>query len=312
MNYQSIAVSEEDINQRLDIFLTKHHNDIGSRSHAQKLISDKKVKVNSEFVKASYRISIDDKIMVIDPIEDPKIAIDLKAEQIPIEVVYEDNDIIVVNKPVGLVTHPSLGNPSGTLVNALLHKIKIEDGLRPGIVHRLDKDTSGLLVVAKNLKSQRELSLQFKEKSARRIYWALCFGRLKENAGTIESFLDRHPKDRKKFSSSDSSSGKHAITHFKVLISGEISLVELKLETGRTHQIRVHLSEKGHPIFGDPIYGQSKRLNGISDPILKARLKKVKRMALVAKKLELSHPVTKEKMLFSVDWPSDFESLFDE
>ena len=235
------------------------------------------------------------------------------AEEIPLEVLYEDGDLVVVNKPPGMVVHPGAGTSGGTLVNALLAHCRDLSGiggtLRPGIVHRIDKDTSGVLVVAKNDRAHQSLSDQFKEHTIKRVYLALVFGSPKGEKGRIESAIGRHPVDRKRMSGK-SGRGKHAVTHWQVLgrFAG-ITLVRLKLETGRTHQIRVHLSETGHPLVGDPVYGGSGRLAGISDPQLKGLIRALDRQALHAKTLGFIHPTTGKYLEFDTDLPEDMARI---
>lgn len=301
----SYLVDENGQNQRLDLYIGLLHPDL-SRSKIQKLIKNGSITVNSIKTKVSHSLSIGDTIEIISITNESK-EIQTFQQDIPVEIVFEDDDIIVVNKQVSLVTHPGAGNTDGTLVNALYDKLLKNDPVRPGVVHRLDKDTSGLLVLAKTQVAFDSLSEQFKSKEARRIYWAISFGKIKEPTGTLKTSLARHPKDRKKFSSQEN--GKIAITHYKVLKEGALSLVELSLETGRTHQIRVHLSEIGHPILNDPIYSSVKKINDLHDPLLKSKAKKLKRLALVAKELSLKHPVSGEIMTFNVPWPSELEIL---
>lgn len=234
-------------------------------------------------------------------------------EDIPLDVVHEDADLIVVNKPAGMVVHPAAGNPSGTLVNALLAHCGDFQGiggvLRPGIVHRIDKDTSGLLVVAKNDQSHQALSDQFRDHSTQRSYQAFVFGRPKVEDGTIETMIARHRTDRKKFAVSQSR-GKHAVTHYSVLaVYDEISRLELRLETGRTHQIRVHLSHIGFPIVADKQYCNPRRVAHIKKKTLQDRLKGIKRQLLHAASLGFVHPGNGQEMFFEAPLPDDMAEL---
>lgn len=292
---------------RIDAYLASL--DIGvSRTQAQKMIQDGLITVNTQKTKPSYKLMENDSIQIDLSKVDSK-PLEAFQQDIPIEIIFEDPEVLVINKPPGIVTHPGAGNPDGTVANAFFDKAFKNDPVRPGIVHRLDKDTSGLLVLAKTSVAYDSLVEQFKNKTAKRVYWCICFGRLKNESGTIRTFLARHPKNRKKFSSQ--ADGKEAITNYNVLSSSPLSLVELSLETGRTHQIRVHLSELGHPILCDSIYGSSKKVNDIQDPLLKAKAKRVPRLALVAKRLEFQHPTTFENLKFEIPWPKDFEEIYE-
>ena len=236
-----------------------HHLTTVSRSQLQKWIEDGNVTVNGEPVKPKYKLAVGDKV-VVQPEKPQKI--DLEPENIPLDIVYEDDDVIVVNKPQGMVVHPAPGHPNHTLVNALLYHSPlstINGEFRPGIVHRIDKDTSGLLMIAKNDLAHRSLAAQLKAKTNEREYVALVHGVIKEERGTIDAPLGRSKKDRKKQAVVED--GRHAVTHFKVLERFQhYTLVSCRLETGRTHQIRVHMKYIGHPLAGDPLYGPRKTL----------------------------------------------------
>lgn len=264
----------------------------------QKLIEEKSILVNQKSVKTSYQVQIQDEILINIP-EVKEVGI--KAQDIPIEIIYEDSDIIVVNKPKGMVVHPANGNPDGTLVNAIMAKCKqglsgIGGKLRPGIVHRLDKDTSGLLIIAKNDLAHIKMSEQIKNRKVKKIYIALVKGIVKENEATIEMPIGRSDKDRKKMAVRKD--GKEAITHFQVKKRYlHHTLLELKIDTGRTHQIRVHLSEIGHPVIGDMVYSKGKNEFGVEGQMLHA------------KKLEFSHPITGEKLSLEAKLPEYFEAV---
>lgn len=253
-------VKEGEEGNRIDSYLSKK-DDRFSRVAIQRLIDDGKILVNNKKIKSSYKVQKDDKITIEQ--EKPKES-QLRPQNIPIEIIYEDKDIIVVNKPKGMVVHPANGNPDGTLVNSLMAICKdslsgIGGEIRPGIVHRLDKDTSGILVVAKNDKSHINLSEQIKNHEVEKTYVAIVRGIIKENEATVNMPIARSTKDRKKMAVSKK--GKQAITHFKVIerfYDDNCTLVEIKIETGRTHQIRVHLSQIGYPIIGDEVYSNGK------------------------------------------------------
>ncbi|SHI38740.1 23S rRNA pseudouridine1911/1915/1917 synthase [Propionispora hippei DSM 15287] len=299
MNEEVMAVVDETVipNERLDVFLTNRLQDT-TRSFVQKLIRDKQVTVNAKEAKANYRVQPGDIVKVVLP--EPKI-VDVLAEDIPLDILYEDEDIIVVNKARGMVVHPAAGNYKGTLVNALLEHCTnlsgINGEIRPGIVHRLDKDTSGVMVAAKNDRAHVSLAQQIKNRTAGRIYWAIVQGNIKEDTGTIHAPIGRHPTDRKKMAVTFTNS-KEAITNFTVITRfGEYTLVECKLLTGRTHQIRVHMAYIGHPVVGDPKYGSPKSRFSIEG------------QALHAKKLRLEHPVTGQEMVFEAPVPEDMQSI---
>lgn len=272
-----------------------------SRTEIVRLLEEGNILVNGKKVKPSYAVKEEDKITINKP--QPKETL-LKEEDIPIEIVYEDNDMLVVNKPKGLVVHPGNGNPDGTLVNAILHHCKdtlsgIGGEIRPGIVHRLDKDTSGLLMIAKNDKTHIALSEQIASRQVKKTYIALVRGIVKENEATINMPIGRSTKDRKKMAVQKN--GKEAITHFKVLKRYQgYTLLEVKIDTGRTHQIRVHLSEIGYPVVGDSVYSNGKNPFGIEG------------QALHAASLEFKHPATGNIMHLEAKLPDYFEKTLEE
>ena len=281
---------------RIDKELAHHLADI-SRSQLQKWIEDGNVTVNGEKVKPKYKLVVGDRV-VVQPEKPQKI--DLEPENIPLDIVYEDDDVIVINKPQGMVVHPAPGHPNHTLVNALLYHSPlstINGEFRPGIVHRIDKDTSGLLMIAKNDLAHRSLAAQLKAKTNEREYVALVHGVIKEERGTIDAPLGRSKKDRKKQAVVED--GRHAVTHFKVLERFQhYTLVSCRLETGRTHQIRVHMKYIGHPLAGDPLYGPRKTLPG-NGQYLHARL------------LGFKHPRTGKQMTFTSPLPEYFQKMID-
>ncbi len=298
--------------QRLDTFLTQVLGSV-SRSRVQKVIAAGKVTVNGTPAKASHLVAPLEKIAVCVP--RPQRA-DVLPENIPLNILYEDEHLLVLNKPAGLVVHPAFGNWSGTLVNALLHHCVDLSGIgsrqRPGIVHRLDKDTSGLMVVAKNDFTHQHLSKQFSEKQTEREYWALAWGHFKKKRGQISTYLARSPKDRTRIAVRPE--GKLAITHFEVIEKlALLTLVKLKLETGRTHQIRVHLSHISHPVFGDLAYGGRNRqfgaLSNQQRQLAAELLEIMSRQALHAKTLGFLHPVKNEYLRFDSELPDDMKQL---
>jgi 23S rRNA pseudouridine1911/1915/1917 synthase len=304
-----VQVSENNSNIRLDVFLSSEEI-MYSRAQAQKAIKEGRVWVNSKNEKASFHVYTGDLIEIekLDPV-----SIDVVPEDITLDVLFEDNSIIVINKPAGMVVHPAAGNYSGTLVNALLFHCKNLSGIggavRPGIVHRLDKGTSGVLVVAKNDKAHIGLSKQFEVHSVKRVYSALAYGVMKELKGVINLPIGRHNTDRKKMSTI-TRRGRDAITHWEVLESFDyFSLLRVILETGRTHQVRVHLSTIDHPIVNDQDYGTSKRLKIITDKRLLDEIKGLKRPLLHAGFLEFIHPETNETMNFKVPLTPDFTNV---
>lgn len=274
-----------------------HHLKQFSRSQIQKWVTDGNVTVNGQPVKPKYKLAVGDQV-VVSP-EAPK-KIDLEPENIPLDIVYEDDDVLVVNKPQGMVVHPAPGHPNHTLVNALLYHSPlstINGEFRPGIVHRIDKDTSGLLMVAKNDMAHRSLAAQLKAKTNQREYVALVHGVIRQEAGTIDAPIGRSRKDRKK--QAIVSDGRHAVTHFKVLKRyRHYTLVSCRLETGRTHQIRVHMKSIGHPLAGDPLYGPRKTLPG-------------KGQYLHARELGFKHPRTGKQLLFTAPLPDYFQRMLD-
>ena len=300
---------EESEPERLDSFLARSV-DAMTRATAQRLIEAGMVTVNGTPQKPSLKLKGGDRLAVTIP---PPVAAEPEAETIPLEILFEDRDVVVVNKVAGMVVHPGAGNSGGTLVNALLGHCQDLSGiggeLRPGIVHRIDKDTSGVLVVAKNDAAHQGLAALFKDHNIKRVYIALVYGSPKEDKGRLESAIGRHPVDRKRMSGK-AKHGKHAVTHWRVIGRYRgISLLRLMLETGRTHQIRVHLSEAGFPLVGDEVYGGGGRLSSVQDPVLRKLIKDLGRQALHAKTLGFVHPATKEYMEFDTELPQDMEKI---
>lgn len=292
------TLTAKDTGARLDTYLAEAFEDM-SRSYIKKIIDDNGVFVNDKAVKANYRLKEGDRIEINVP--DPR-KLDVEPENIDLDILYEDKDIIVVNKPKGMVVHPAAGNYSGTLVNALLAHCQgglsdINGVIRPGIVHRIDKDTTGILVVAKNNASHEGLSKKLKVHDIKRVYTAICEGVIKEDEGTVDAPIGRHPVERKKMAV-NTKNGRNAITHFKVIERlKNATLIEARLETGRTHQIRVHMSYIGHPLLGDEVYGR------------KNQKFKLQGQALHATVLGFEHPVTGEYMEFSSELPEYFQEL---
>ncbi len=302
------TVAPEDNSQRIDIYLSKLLPRF-TRSRIQEFIHSGDVLVNDHPTKPSVRIHPGDTLAVHPREREPSRAV---PEEIPLEIIYEDNALIIVNKEAGMVVHEGAGRTGGTLVNALLyHSNTLSHGgntMRPGIVHRLDKDTSGVLVVAKNDMSHNHLANQFKEHSIKRRYIALVWGSLKEEEGTIDMPIGRHVSARKKMSV-QTSRGRRAVTHYRVTkVYDNFSLIEVTLETGRTHQIRVHLSHINHPIVGDQTYGRRSIPSHLAKPILDA-LKGFKRQALHAALLGFIHPETGKQMEFTSPLPDDMKKL---
>jgi 23S rRNA pseudouridine1911/1915/1917 synthase len=283
---------------RIDSWLSSELEEY-SRSYLQKLCLEGRIAVNGIQVKSNYKLKSGDRIIVSIPEAE---VLNVLAEEIPLDIVYEDEHIIVINKPKGMVVHPAAGNYTGTLVNALMKHCgdslsDINGIIRPGIVHRIDKDTSGLLVVAKSNQAHERLSEKLKTHDIKREYIALADGIIYENSGKIDAPIGRHPVDRKKMSV-NVNNGRNAVTHFKVLERfSEATYLELRLETGRTHQIRVHLAYINHPIIGDEVYGRRKQKYDI------------KGQALHAIRLQFEHPVTGEELRFETPVPEYFKKL---
>jgi len=291
--YGLIELDVTEPGDRLDVFCARESG--VTRSAIQRMIEAGEVKHNGGSAKANLKLKAGDKVEIfIRPPEE----VDIVPQNIPIDIVYEDEHIAVINKPQGMVVHPAPGNPDGTLVNALMYHLSGLSGIggemRPGIVHRIDKLTSGLIVVAKNDAAHLSLSEQLKEHSARRTYIAIVDGNIKEDSGTVDAPIGRHPIDRKKMAITQN--GRSAVTHWRVLERyGAYTLVEARLETGRTHQIRVHMASLKHPVAGDEVYGSAKPKLGLSG------------QALHAARLELTHPAANERMVFKAKVPEYFE-----
>lgn len=305
------VITTELSNQRIDKALASHPL-IQTRSRATFLIENSFVTINNKTIKPSYKTKLDDTFTITLP---NKVESSLDPYDLKLDILHEDNELIVLNKPAGLVVHPSLGHHNKTLVNALIHHTKdLSMGFqehRPGIVHRLDRETSGLLVVAKNDFVHENLAKQFKNRSVHRIYWALVFGTPRERVKKITSSLGRHPTQRQKFAAVKTG-GKLSVTNYEVLKTAlGISHLKIKLETGRTHQIRVHLSELGHPIVGDQIYGGSRKLQTLVNPNLKFIVSQMCRIALHAKELGFIHPKTRKELFFDSTWPQDLVNLIE-
>lgn len=295
LDAEILTVSEEFASERIDKFLSLSMENM-SRSAAQKLIDDGNVRVNFIIVTKNYKVKAGDKVVVVVP--QPKI-LEAKPENIPLDIRYEDNDLLVVNKPKGMVVHPAAGNFDGTLVNALLYHCKgslsgIGGVIRPGIVHRIDKDTSGLLIVAKNDMAHVSLAEQIKAHSFTRQYQSVVYGRFKTPEGTVDAPIGRHSTDRKKMTVTTKNS-KNAVTHYKVIEEyKDFTHLGLKLETGRTHQIRVHMSYIGHPVAGDGVYGPKKVIDYLGGQCLHAGL------------IGFKHPRTREYIEIESELPEYF------
>ena len=284
-------------NERLDSYISKSNLDL-SRSMVQKLIKENRVFVNGKNEKESYKIKVNDNITI--QIEEPKSS-KLEAQDIPLDIIYEDNDIIVINKPKGMVVHPGNGNPDNTLVNAVLAHCKgslsgIGGEIRPGIVHRIDKDTSGLIIVAKNDKSHINLSEQIKNHEVTKIYTALVKGNISEDEATIDMPIGRDKKDRKKMSVTRD--GKEAVSHIKVIKRyGNYTLIRVKIDTGRTHQIRVHMAKIGHPVVGDEVYSSGKNEFCVKGQMLHSTI------------LKFKHPISGKEIMLEAPLPQYFEDV---
>ena len=297
LNYQ---VSDGQSGIRIDRYLSEKNEEL-SRSYIQKLLKEQKITVNGSAVKANYKVQEGDEISVMVPdMKEP----DILPEDIPLNILYEDDDVLIVNKPKGMVVHPSAGHTSGTLVNAIMFHCKdnlsgINGVLRPGIVHRIDKDTTGALLICKNDNAHRNLAEQLKEHSIRRRYRAIVAGVLKDDEGTIEGPIGRHPVDRKKMAI-DKKNGRRAVTHYRVLENFKhFAHIECQLETGRTHQIRVHMASIMHPLLGDELYG----------PKPQKMFEKLQGQTLHAKILGFQHPVTNQYIEVESPLPQYFVEL---
>ena len=295
---REIIYSGESLVIRIDKYLAELIEEV-SRTELKEYFNQGKILVNNKVVKPSYKLEDNDVIVVEEIAQDE---IDMVKEDIPLNIVYEDDDVIVVNKPSGLVVHPAPGHTHGTLVNGLLHHCNqlsnMNGDIRAGIVHRIDKDTSGLLVVCKNNYSHRILAEQLKEKTTTRTYIAIVTGNISHNVGRIEAPIGRDPSNRQKMAVVPN--GKPAVTHFKVLDRyRDFTLLELKLETGRTHQIRVHMSFINHPVLGDPLYGVKKQVDSFGQ-------------YLHAQTIGFVHPRTNEYMEFSSELPIEFQNKIEE
>lgn len=294
------TIETDDVNKRVDVFLNEEMEDV-SRSALQKNIEKGNITVNGEKISKNYKLCLGD---IVEAELPPPENIDIVPEDIPLDIMYEDDDLIVINKPQNMVVHPAPGHYTGTLVNALMFHCGdnlsgINGVLRPGIVHRIDKDTSGVLVIAKSDLAHKGLSEQLAEHSMKRVYNAIVYNSFSEESGTVDRNIDRSKNDRKKMAVV-MQGGRNAVTHYKVIEKlGKYTWVELQLETGRTHQIRVHMSYIGHPLLGDPVYGPKKcpfNLNG---------------QVLHAKVLGFIHPRTGEYMEFNSELPDYFSSLIE-
>lgn len=300
MNSVTYCVSEEECGLRIDRYLAEKNTDL-SRSYIQKLLKNQEISVNGIQVKANYKVQQEDQILLTVPeLTEP----DILPEDIPLDILYEDEDLMVVNKPKGMVVHPSAGHLSGTLVNAILyhcqgHLSGINGIMRPGIVHRIDMDTTGAILVCKSDFAHKDLAEQLKEHSIKRRYRAIVSGNLKEDTGRIEGPIGRHPIDRKKMAI-NYKNGKDAVTHYQVLERfGNATYVECRLETGRTHQIRVHMASKGHPLLGDQVYGSARNPYHLQGQALHAMI------------LGFVHPRTGEYMEFEAPLPEYFIKLLE-
>lgn len=303
-----LNAAPSDIGKRIDAYVAE--NSELTRSAAAKLVESGDITVNGKEIAKNYKLRAGDEVEIELPEPEPDRA---EPEDIPLDVVYEDDDIIVVNKPCGMVVHPAAGNPRGTLVNALLYRCKgslsgIGGVVRPGIVHRIDKDTSGLLVAAKNDEAHNSLAEQLKVHAVSRVYYAIIIGSFAEDSGTVDAPIGRHPTDRKKMAVLKEGQGtaRNAVTHYTVIARYKgFSLVRCELETGRTHQIRVHMAYKGHPLVGDVIYGGGRTQFEAANKHL------INGQCLHAKELSLTHPKTGKLMHFECELPEDMKKLIE-
>lgn len=298
MNIEIFIANEQDMNKRLDLFLSEKIENM-SRSYVQGLIEKESIKVNGKLKKSNYKLKLQDEISIEVP---TPVELQVEGEDIPLDIIYEDSDVIVVNKPQDMVVHPAPGNYTGTLVNALLYHCKDLSGIngviRPGIVHRIDKDTTGILVVAKNDNAHNKLAEQLKNHSMTRTYYALVDGNVKQDEGTVNAPIGRHPVDRIKMAVVKD--GREAVTHYKVIERfGDYTLVKCNLETGRTHQIRVHMAHIGHPLVGDNVYGYKKQKFNLKGQVLHA------------KELGFIHPTSGEYIHFDSELPKYFIELLE-
>ncbi|SDZ83601.1 ribosomal large subunit pseudouridine synthase D [Desulfuromusa kysingii] len=308
---QQLLFSEDRPAERLDTFLSECFPNI-SRSQLKKLIDNGQITLNGSPTKSSNKLRGGESIQVVFSEPEPVTAC---PENIPLHILYEDQDVIVINKPAGMVVHPAAGHFNGTLVNALLYHCQdlagIGGELRPGIVHRIDKDTSGVIIATKNDLSHHHLAAQFKDHSINRRYLALVHGFPVQPSGTIDHPIGRHPTQRKKMSGK-SKNGKRAVTHWKTIKqynNSKLTLIELKLETGRTHQIRVHFSEINCPLVGDPLYGNKSRTTAIKDGHLRQLISQLPGQALHAQKLGFIHPRSEKYMEFSSEMPETLSNI---
>ena len=298
MEFFTLVAEKEDVGIRIDVFTADNFEDL-SRSGVQKLIENGNLCVNGKTIKSNYKLREKDVVEL--EIPEPE-EVQILAEDIPLDILYEDEEVIVINKPQGMVVHPAPGHYTGTLVNALMFHCRgqlsgINGELRPGIVHRIDKDTSGVLMAAKTNAAHQSLALQLSEHSITRKYNAIVFNSIKEDEGTVDQPIGRHPQDRKRMAVTNKHS-RQAVTHYKVLRRfGNFNLVEAQLETGRTHQIRVHMAYIGHPLLGDEVYGPKKQPFHLKGQVLHARV------------LGFLHPKTGEYMEFEAPLPDYFQKL---
>jgi 23S rRNA pseudouridine1911/1915/1917 synthase len=297
---EEIKLLADTADLRIDSWICEKLRDY-SRTYVKKLIDNESVLVNGKKIKSNYKLKMNDKVTVLVP--DP-VRLDVEAEKIDMDIVYEDKDILVINKQKGMVVHPAAGNYTGTLVNGLMEYCgddlsDINGVIRPGIVHRIDKDTSGLLVVAKNNMAHERLTEMLKAHDIKRVYYAVVDGVIREESGKIDAPIGRHPVDRKKMAV-NTRNGRHAITYFKVLERFEdATFIEVRLETGRTHQIRVHMSYIGFPVMGDEVYGRRNKSINADGQVLHAKI------------LEFVHPASGENMRFEVDLPNYFKEVLE-
>lgn len=298
MDFFTAAPEEDEIGKRIDVYIAEYKEEL-SRSRVQKLIENGLVTVNGKVVKSNYKLRKGDILEVEIPDPEP---LEIEAEDIPLDIIYEDKDVVIVNKPQGMVVHPAPGHYSGTLVNALMYHCKddlsgINGQMRPGIVHRIDKDTSGVLMIAKSDAAHNSLAQQLAVHSITRKYYAVVCGNIKEDRGTVDKPIGRSPKDRKKMAVVQG--GRRAVTHYRVLerFGGKYTLIEAQLETGRTHQIRVHMASLGHPLLGDTVYGSEKQPFKLQGQVLHAKV------------LGFNHPSDGRYVEFESPLPEYFEKL---